>query len=623
MLTAERKAQIDQMLTNYRNQQGGNNSSTSPSATTPAASVTQPNASGGLTPERKAQIDQMLAQYRTNQNTASPQQSVQQQDNSEGFIPTIAKPFTKLASSALGFVQGVGDLGSAGINYITGNKQAAMSDVQNAANDVTKERDYGIFGKARPYLIDQKTGKALSTGEGIKDLVGGGLEVGSYFLPGGAEAKPLIEGVEALAKPTVRDLAANGAKTLLKSGVKNAAIGTIGSVGSELQNPSSDLASTVGAGIKGFGTGFGVGAAAPIIGGLANKGVSVAGRLGSEILGRTTGSGEAAISEAFRNPNVAKYIHTGTAPEELMTQALEEAKNGLKSLKNTRSTEYVGKLDQIKASKKEMDAITEATRNTAKDLLEQHRIKLQEGKLLNNLNFEDSTIERGQGTVQKAFNDVMRWTDNTPGGLDKLQKNLSQHLDEIPATERGGAFHFVLDLKNSVSEALKNNVPGYRDMTSGYHQASDLIDEITSALSLRDKTAQDTAVRKLMSTMRQNNELRKDMLATLGKAGSSDITGKIAAAALKPLTPRGLAGYVGSAAGAASIISPAHLPALLVYLSTTSPRFVAEVVNILGRFKGSTLPAIAKKQIQNVVTRAINSQPESSQSTIPDQRIAP
>lgn len=337
---------------------------------------------------------------------------------------------------------------------------------------------------------------------------------------------------------------------------------------------------------------------------------NLGGRVGAEVLGRTTGAGEAAIKEAFNNPNVVKFARQAgkEGPEALMTQALEDAQKGLKMLKKNRSGEYVSQLEKVTADKSQLDHIIGKARATARDWLESSGVKIKEGKLLNTLDFGESTIERGQGTVQKAFNDVMKWTDVTPAGLDKLQKKLSQHLDEIPVTERGGAFNFVLNLKNAVTDSLKDEVKGYQQMTSKYHEASDLIDEIQRALSLKDTAAKDTAVRKLMSTMRQNNELRKEMLDVLGKTSGADITGKIAGATLAARTPRGIQGAITPTSvglGAISgILHAANIPYLLLYLASTSPRSVAEFVSLLSRVRGKVISPEIQTAMKKIIRQA-------------------
>lgn len=555
-ISAQRKAQLDAILKKS-------------TVKTPA----------GMTSDRKAQLDAILSQQKA--KTAEEKPGFLQ-----GLVQSVASPFLKTATSAANLVEGTARL-------LTG-------DVKGASEAATKERDYGYFGQdIRPVGVEEG-GKFKSTTGFAKDVIGTGAEVGSYLSPlsgvtKGAQAA-LKTGVRAALPTIVKDQAITGA-----------ASGLLGGAGQEAQKTDSTVGSIIGAGSKGLLLGGVTGSALPAAGALARGVKKGVGNVGAEILGKSTGAGEGAIREAFTNPNVIKFSRGGSGSvEDLMTSALDDARAGLSKLRQNRGSEYVEQLEKIKLNKSQQDGLIDGARSKAKELVSDLGIKFREGKLLNNLDFADSTIERAQGTVQKSFNDVMRWTDVTPAGLDKLKKKLDQHLDEIPVTERGGAFNFVLQLKNSISDGLKQNVPGYEQMTQKYGEASDLITEVQKALSLKDTVAKDTAIRKLMSTMRQNNELRKELLSAVGSAAGKDITGKIAGATLMAKTPRGLAGTLqpiglgltGLSIGASSI------PTILLYLASTSPRLVAEFVTILGKIRGVDIPPAVQKQIRNLLIQA-------------------
>lgn len=593
-----------------------------------------------LSQERKSRLDALIGQSATTstQSTQSDKQNrldslVSQYGNNDqqtqttepggfkGFVQGVAKPFLKLGAGIQAVGEGAANLGGAAVSSLMGDKENAQELVNEASTALSKTRDYGYLGQARPIGINQETGERQTTGAGIKDIVGTGAELGSYMVP----ASGALKGVKTVAQAGLKALPRVAADQAILGGTS----AFMGGAGQEAQRQGSTVGSILKEGAKDVPLGVGVGAAIPAAGALARGAVNTVGRVGAEVLGRSTGAGEAAIREAFNNPNVIKFTRNASkeGPEGLMTQALEEAQGGLKQLKKSRGEAYVSELDRIKADKTQMDSLLQDARQVGRDLLGSSGVKVRDGKLLNNLDFAESTIERGQGTVQKAFNDVMKWRDTTPAGLDKLKKKLSQHLDEIPVTERGGAFQFVLELKNAVDSRLKEAVPGYQEMTAKYSEASELIDEIQRALSLKDTAAKDTAIRKLMSTMRQNNELRKEMLEVLSGASGKDIMGKIAGATLSPATPRGIAGAlqptIGGAGAFSSFINPASIPWLLTYLAISSPRLVAEAVAILGKVKGPEIPALMKQQLRNLLIRAANENPSDGESQNTPQGVQP
>lgn len=563
-LSTERRAQMDAVLQG----QGG---------------VSQMPMQGSLTPERRAQMDAIL-------NGAQKPTQSQQAGGFQQFVQGVAKPFLRTATNVLNFGEGIADL--------------VKGDVQGAHDAATKERDFGYFGQdIRPIGVND-SGQFRNLGGFAKDVIGTGAEIGSYLAPVGVGA------------------AAKSARVLPKvaSGVGAGTIaGGLAGGGQALQSDQG-LGETAVATLKGAAGGALVGGLLPTAGAATGAAGRLVGRVGAEVLGKSTGAGEAAIREAFKNPNVIKFARQAgkEGPEGLMNQALEEARQGLNILKRSRGQAYVSQLEKIKLDKVERDTIITEARNAARQLVQENGIMFKEGRKLNNLNFDGSTIERGQGSVQKAFNDVMGWTDTTAAGLDKLQKKLSQHLDEIPVTERGGAYNIILKLKDSVSEPLKKSVPGYEAMTAKYREASALIDEIQRALSLKDTQASDTAIRKLMSTMKQSNELRKELIEVLGKSSGKDITGKIAGATLSPATPRGLAGTfqptITGLGGVSLIVNPSTLPFILLYLVTSSPRLVAEAVSILGRVKGPKIPLLVQQQIRNLIIQASQSNPSGENS---------
>jgi len=338
----------------------------------------------------------------------------------------------------------------------------------------------------------------------------------------------------------------------------------------------------------------------------------LAGKVGTELFGKITGAGEAALREAYNNPNVMKFARQGNK-ESLAQQALDEAKIGLNKIKQLRGRAYSAALRKIKSTKQMIDPIVSGARDKARQLMDKMDIKIKPGKLLNNLDFGVSVIEKGQGSVQKAFNDVMKWTDNTPAGLDTLKKKLSFYLDEL--RDAPGAYQFVKGLRDEVRSGLEKNVPGYKAMTAGYHQASNLIEDLQKTLSLGDKTSRDAGLRKIMSAIRQDNGLRQDMLRTLGSAGGKDVIGKVAGAQLSPLSARGFAGTLEGPVSIIAALNPTHIPAVIAYLAASSPRLVGEAISLLGRTKGRILTPVVKKGLEALILQASRPSPDSSAST--------
>lgn len=254
MITAERKAQLDALI---QQQRGGQ---------TPS----------GISPERKAQLDALIASQRGSdtQMVQSTQQPTQAQPGAfQSFVQGIAKPFEKVGATLAG-------IGEGAYNLLRGDTKAA-----NEA--LSRERDFGYFGKARPLNIGEQ-GQQLSPVENLKNVTGTAAELGSYLVGG--------EGAAAAIKPTLGGLVKQGAVQGLKTGLIS---GALQGGGSEMQREGSTAGSilgqaALGAGIGGV-TGGAIGGVAPVIG----KGIS-------KVVGELTPEGRIARTITNRKSELSR-----------------------------------------------------------------------------------------------------------------------------------------------------------------------------------------------------------------------------------------------------------------------------------------------------------------------------
>jgi hypothetical protein len=124
-----------------------------------------------------------------------------------------------------------------------------------------------------------------------------------------------------------------------------------------------------------------------------------------------------------------------------------------------------------------------------------------------------------------------------------------------------------------------------------YSKASDLLDEITRTLSLGDKKAKDTAIRKLQSLMRNNAQTnygnRLTMAQELEQKGGVSLMPALAGQTMNTWTPRGMTGAITKAAfpfagGGLAMTNPYMLPLLALGAPFTSPRTMGEALYGLG-----------------------------------------
>ncbi len=481
--------------------------------------------------------------------------------------PVYKNQITEETENKGGFLKGVGDV-------IVGAGKGLLNTVSNASKlgQTAMNKLYGAED-IQETITDPQSKKLqeVSTPTNTAQKAGFiGEQIAEFFIPGGASAKAgkaaemavkggkIFKNVAKLGAASATEAALAGGQTALQKGGFDKEAKT-----------ASIIAAVTPTAVK--------------AGGKILKGVS---KLGSEALGKATGTSGDTILEAFKNPNVAKYAReAGKDLEGFQNEVLSETKKGLSSIAERRAKTYQSQLEKIKLNPTELDSITSEVRDRAVSLMDNHDISIipQEygAKKLNVLDFSNSTLIEGSNVVEKALNDVMGWTENTASGLDKLKRRLSTYVDQLSSRDKRQAQSFVLDLKNSVDDGLKKNVKGYEEMTQGYRQASGLIDDINKTFSLGNNKMKETALKKIMGSLKDNNESRKELLQVLG---GEDLVGKVAGAQLSKAMPRGIAGALGTGAGLTlSFLNPANIPAILTMAAMTSPRVVAETANVLGR----------------------------------------
>lgn len=346
------------------------------------------------------------------------------------------------------------------------------------------------------------------------------------------------------------------------------------------------------------------------VGGKILKGV---GTVGSEVLGKTTGAGKQAIVEAFNNPEVIKLAKkAGADMPTFQDDMLSSLKSGLEEIKQTRGNAYKSSLEKIKLDPKEYDNVISDVRNIAKNGLDEFNLTIKPqsdevtGKVLNNIDFSKSTMrvnESEKRVVQEAYNDLMSWTDDSAAGLDNLKKTMFAWKDKLPLEAKEGKV-LISKLANGLDKTIKQNVKGYKEMTGGYAQASNMIDEIENAF--KPGGNKETAIKKIMTSLRENNEARKELLDLVG---GRELIDKVAGSQLASWTPKGLTGAItgggAGAGGALMILNPHAWPALLSLAATTSPRLMGKLATVLGKIDRKMLetgiPLVIANELRAII----------------------
>lgn len=203
--------------------------------------------------------------------------------------------------------------------------------------------------------------------------------------------------------------------------------------------------------------------------------------------------------------------------------------------------------------------------------------------------------------VQKLVKKVEDWGsqpgDNTVKGLDILKRQIDDFYS--PSSE---ARAIVAELRNKVKTAIVEKVPEYEKMTKRYSEATDLMHDISSELSLKRSSPSGTTLKKLQQTLRKNFEFRKDFVKTLDTVGGKHLIEQIAGSQMKSWTPHGLmapfagAGLLGALK--AVISNPEQILPTIASIAAaapfTSPRIVGEGAAAAGRITRRVAPYAEK-----------------------------
>lgn len=525
----------------------------------------------------------------TGRTPTVPSVAEQEEVKKPGIVESIAKPFTKgLASLA--------NLGETAFDLVRG-------DTEGAAEAIKKERDFGVFGTARPIGLKQETGERLGTGEFLRDVAGTGAEIASFIAPGSLATKGVAKG----AFPTVKALAGAGAVS-----------GGLSGLGVGLQDQDQNALGVLGSTLQGAAIG---GVAGPVLGkglqGIASipravSGITgTSGRIGAGIAGQTTGKGGELIEEAFdifrrgstsEVDTVNKFMRISKEDAEASTtDFLTRVVQGVRKLRDEAGQNYQKQLQKIAGEAGDIKKIIEIE-DVQKEFIDEltsqtgFRVKITpEGKL----DFSSSTIGNNadKKAIQEVFDKLSRWgedpNDLTPLGLDAFKRQVDDLFLEGKESSA-----LIGSLISSVDRKLKKDVPGYAKMTADYAQMKELLADIKNSLSVGSTIKnKETALNKVLNVFRRaDNEERQRITRALEEYIDGDFRAEIVGRNLRLLQSEALGGKLSSMALGGAIFGMFN-PSTFGILALTSPRTVGEMIKVLA-LTGKTKDKLFQKTLQ-------------------------
>lgn len=280
---------------------------------------------------------------------------------------------------------------------------------------------------------------------------------------------------------------------------------------------------------------------------------------------------------------------TGRAEPSEIVDAAHEATN---ALKERRRNDYLSSKAGWAASQKQLDytPINQALANAEKDVMHGSLVYRPEAKkMLDELKNKIEDWQTTPNTLGVNYHNIE--------GVDKLK----QLVGDIRSTAKPGTPEEALGTRiyNSIKNTLVSHDPNYQSAMGQYSDASDMLNQLKTTLSINPKASVDTTLRKLLLAQKQVDGSKGSLLNEL-KEVNPEIGNMISGHLLNPPLPVGLRGNIGAAlslsphiaAGAAGSVDPVTAA---LNLAASSPRAMGALSYGAGKMTapGGGLPTMA------------------------------
>lgn len=344
------------------------------------------------------------------------------------------------------------------------------------------------------------------------------------------------------------------------------------------------------------------------VGFLADVSTVVTGGAGLAAKGLGTASKAGRVATAIAHPvrqlgkgaaEVVGALGTHTGGTSLRTAAAAGAKGGAASKAFRRAITGTAPVDEVVNDARKAVRVLRERKNAAyrfgmkgvaqdQTVLDFGAVDRAAAKAAGVKKYKGVPISRKTEGIRKEINDVLdEWRSldpaeyHTPEGMDALKQAIGEIRD---STDFHTPNRVVADqVYNAVKDQITKQAPAYAETMRGYSDAMETIRDLEKSLSLGEKAASDTALRKLQSIMRNNAFTNYGRRAALGQllvdAGAEHLMEKLAGQSLTAIHPRGLGGAVAGATGVGGL---ALDPRLLATLPLQSPRIMGEAAYGLG-----------------------------------------
>ncbi|RVE90689.1 hypothetical protein [Sinorhizobium meliloti] len=313
-----------------------------------------------------------------------------------------------------------------------------------------------------------------------------------------------------------------------------------------------------------LGTKAATAVAAPVVRG--------AGGVAARALGLSTGVGGDAIKEMARagamGNRAALEQLRDTAP---MADITDSANRALGDMTAERAVQFEADMAPVKANQTRLPF-----QDVARSMFEARKEVYHNGKPKDTR--AASVLSDIRSLVREYASDPRQ---HTPMGFDALKQRIGEIRD---GTDAGTLARRTADkIYRATRATIAKRVPEYEIAQRGYENATKTLNELRREFSMTEGAANNTALRKLLSSTRNNVNTnfgeREKMMRELAKREPA-LPGMIAGRNLNAWEPRGIARVVGA------VLAAPHLaavnPWMLAAVPAMSPRVVGEAAYAAG-----------------------------------------
>jgi hypothetical protein len=327
-----------------------------------------------------------------------------------------------------------------------------------------------------------------------------------------------------------------------------------------------------------------------VVGGVANAVVP-------EVLGRLSGQTGRVVQEAHEagrtaNPMFAKHMRgNGT-----QTEPLDMARQGEKALRDQMGQQYQAGMAPIMAQGGQVNyhPVYNALNGVRQSVMHKGLAKDPDGAKI----------------LDEIEETVLRYDIHAGSGLDDadaLKQAVGKIWERTKEDSRGE--RVASQAYHAIKAEIENQAPAYADVNQGYSTARRELDDLKRTLSLGEGATNDTALRKLQSTMRNNAATSwqhrvglVDELATRG--GQPDLPAALAGQSSNAPMPRGF-GQLTTGGNALVHGDMKTAAASAAAMLASSPRVIGEASHALGRARGILERAgLPQEQINRILFTA-------------------